>query len=89
VENGHFDTECLLGLKECGDDNACPMHGTWKPIKDKMLVMLESQTLAILAAAVNQGHYRLADLPDALIAPIIPPGHPAESCAPPPLIKKR
>lgn len=73
TEAGNFNVECLLGLKECGDDTACPMHGKWKPIKANILEMLESQTLAILALAVGKGQYRLAELPDKLIAPFLEP----------------
>lgn len=73
VEDSHFNADCLLGLKECGDDAACPMHGVWKPIKISIFEMLESQTLAILAAAVRTGQYRLTDLPDVLIKPLLQP----------------
>lgn len=68
VEGEDFNSGCLLGLKECEDAAACPIHGEWKPIKEEILQMLESQTLAQLAAAVRNGEYRLSDIPDALIA---------------------
>lgn len=63
VEGEKFHHECLLGLKQCGDDTACPMHGAWKPIKTEILEVLESQTIATLALAVSQGKYRLTDIP--------------------------
>lgn len=71
TERGRFSVECLLGLKICGDDTACPMHGRWKLIKANILDMLETQTLATLATAVGKGQYRLANLPDSLIAPLL------------------
>lgn len=63
VEGDKLQHECLLGLKQCGDDTACPMHTEWKPIKAEILEALESQNIATLATAVSQGKYRLADIP--------------------------
>lgn len=68
TEGEQFGKECLLGLKQCGDDSACPMHATWKPVKERLLAMLEAQTLASLAAAVGQGECRLTDLADSPLA---------------------
>jgi Rrf2 family protein len=58
--------ECLLGLKECGDETACPVHRKWKRIKQEMLASFGGLTLSHLAEAVRRGHYRLSDLPLAL-----------------------
>jgi hypothetical protein len=49
------------------------MHKEWKPLKGKIVEMLESQTLGILAAAVGNGRYRLADIPDVLTLPFLHP----------------
>lgn len=66
TEGGHFTKECLLGLKVCSDETACPMHPKWKPIKEQIIAMMEKQNLASLAEAVQAGKYRLTDLPGAL-----------------------
>lgn len=66
TEGANFTQECLLGLKVCSDETACPMHPKWKPIKNQILSMLEQQNLATLAEAVRAGKYRLTDLPGAL-----------------------
>lgn len=63
VEGEKFHHECLLGLKQCGDETACPMHTKWKPIKTELLEVLESQSIALLALAVSEGKYRLTDIP--------------------------
>lgn len=63
LEGETFQHECLLGLKECGDETACPMHTEWKPIKAEIFEVLESQSIATLAQAVGQGKYRLSDIP--------------------------
>ena len=63
IEGENFHTECLLGLKKCSDETACPMHAKWMPIKTAIIETLESQTIAYLADAVREGKYRLSDIP--------------------------
>ena len=67
TEGVGFSQDCLLGLKVCSDETACPMHFKWKPIKEKLVALLQEQTLEKLAKAVMTGKYRLADLPAVLI----------------------
>lgn len=33
TEGARVDRECLLGLKVCKDETACPLHRKWKPVK--------------------------------------------------------
>ncbi|HSO45778.1 MAG TPA: Rrf2 family transcriptional regulator [Rhodoferax sp.] len=66
TEGPRMDRECLLGLKVCTDETACPLHRKWKPVKKEILASLGSVTLIRLAQAVQSGQYRLADLPLAL-----------------------
>lgn len=68
TEGPSFTTDCVLGLKECRDDTACPMHFKWTPVKNRIVAMLEEQTLEKLARAVQSGKYRLSDLPQAAVA---------------------
>jgi Rrf2 family protein len=65
LEGARAERECLLGLKSCGDDSACPMHRRWKPVQNQMLAYLGSVTLSHLARAVRAGQYRLSDMPPA------------------------
>lgn len=67
TEGARFARECVLGLKVCSDETACPMHFKWKPIKEKIIDLLHEQTLEKLAVAVKTGKYRLSDLPAALL----------------------
>lgn len=46
---------CILGLSECNDKVGCPIHQYWLPLKKKMLNILESQTIASLAAFYKNG----------------------------------
>lgn len=40
---------CILGLESCSEENACPLHDSWKRIRGEMNAMLEQNTLADLA----------------------------------------
>ena len=69
---------CVMGLKICSDDTACPMHAKWKPIKLRIVELLHKQTLGKLAVAVKSGKYRLAELPHAALSPPTSVSHGAE-----------
>ncbi len=68
IEGVGFTEDCVLGLKVCSEETACPMHNKWKPIKEKIAALLREQTLEKLAQAVKTGKYRIADLPMAAMA---------------------
>ena len=67
TEGQDFTKDCLLGLKVCSDESACPMHAQWKPIKMEIIGLLTQQTLAMLSEAVLTGKYRISDIPYALL----------------------
>jgi len=67
TEGKGFTDDCVLGLKVCSDETACPMHARWKPIKEEVVRLLHDQTLEKLATAVKSGKYRITDLPHAAI----------------------
>lgn len=68
TEGPDFTKSCILGLKECSDETACPMHFKWLPVKKKIIALLEDMTLEDLAKAVQTGKYRLSDLPASALA---------------------
>lgn len=49
-----FSGQCVLGLPKCGEENACPLHDTWKEIRGRMTNMLEQTTLADLARVARK-----------------------------------
>jgi Rrf2 family protein len=63
TEGPNFTQSCLLGLKKCSNETACPLHFRWIPVKEKVIDLLQETTLEKLAKAVESGKYRLADLP--------------------------
>lgn len=74
TERVSFTQDCVLGLKACSDVTACPMHCDWKPIKQAIVDLLQRCTLQQLGEDVLSGRYQLADLPNASIAELLPPG---------------
>ena len=69
TEGADFTQSCLLGLKRCGEDTACPVHHSWLPIKERVIEMLNEMKLGELATAVQSGRYRLTDLPGDVLQP--------------------
>lgn len=69
TEGSAFTQSCLLGLKRCSDETACPLHFRWIPVKKKIITLLQETTLEKLAKAVVSGKYRLADMPGDLFMP--------------------
>jgi Rrf2 family protein len=45
---------CVLGMDTCGEENACPLHDTWKRIRGEMNAMMEQNTLADLAQVARR-----------------------------------
>lgn len=51
--DGSADLEsCAIGLAVCSDTSPCPLHETWKPIREGIRQYLESTTLESMALAV-------------------------------------
>lgn len=73
IEGPGLTETCVLGLKICSDETACPMHAKWQPIKTRIVKLLHQQTLERLAAAVTSGKYRLSELPQASLGMAQPP----------------
>lgn len=44
---------CILGLPDCGEENPCPMHESWKELRGKIDEMLRSTTLTTLSLSAN------------------------------------
>ena len=54
TDGSDFSGQCVLGLPRCGEENACPLHDTWKEIRQRMTDMLEKTTLADLARVARK-----------------------------------
>jgi Rrf2 family protein len=49
VEPPRIEQPCLLGMAQCSDDRACPMHEFWKSTRNEIMARLERTTLADVA----------------------------------------
>jgi len=47
---------CGIGLKDCGDDNPCPIHKEYKHVRDRIKEIFSTQTVAELVEDVKAGH---------------------------------
>lgn len=46
VQGGPLQQTCLLGLMECSDERACPLHTFWTVTTDRIMRMMRRTTLA-------------------------------------------
>ncbi|HEX8984885.1 MAG TPA: Rrf2 family transcriptional regulator [Bryobacteraceae bacterium] len=46
---------CLLGAKECSDENPCSAHNSWREVRDTYVRFLETTTLFEVAQPVENG----------------------------------
>ena len=52
---------CVIGLDECSDSVACPLHNNWKIIKENIRVLLGHENLENLAKEVMRKKEILAN----------------------------
>ena len=45
---------CAVGLAECSDEMPCPLHESWKGLREKVMDYLRSRTVADLATALRR-----------------------------------
>jgi len=50
TEGPDFARFCLFGLPSCSDDDPCPLHSVWGPVRQHIFDMIERYTVADLAA---------------------------------------
>jgi len=58
VDDGARMTACAMGLNECSAANACPLHHVWTEAKNKIIALLEKETLRSVKKKVSQKGYR-------------------------------
>ncbi len=46
--------ECAVGLSRCNDKQPCPLHDTFKPLREMIQTYLKETTLADMSDAVNK-----------------------------------
>ena len=53
----HFKA-CVMGLDQCSDKNACPLHAVWTASRQKIISEMQKCNLATITKKVNKSHYR-------------------------------
>lgn len=66
IDGDDLFTECILGLPDCGSQQACPLHEQWGSLRDELKSVMEETSLAALSARINSMGLRLTDFEQAL-----------------------
>jgi Rrf2 family transcriptional regulator, iron-sulfur cluster assembly transcription factor len=45
---------CAVGHDRCSDETPCPLHDSWKPIREEIVTYLRETTLADMARALDR-----------------------------------
>lgn len=59
LEGLDFLNKCGLGLHLCNDDNSCPIHDEYGPVKEKIRNALSSKTISIIKRDIAAGSYSM------------------------------
>jgi len=59
LEGLRFLNKCGLGLHSCDDNNPCPIHDEYQPVKAKIREALSSKTIAIIKQDIATGTYSM------------------------------
>lgn len=54
MEGAKAPGECVLGLGVCAEENPCPLHEEWMPLRTAIRDLLQKTTLADLVRTVSQ-----------------------------------
>ncbi len=55
TEGDRLFTKCGFGLKHCNDAIPCPLHDEYAKIRDRILKLAKSETIASLAGKIKEG----------------------------------
>jgi Rrf2 family protein len=54
IDGGKDLDACAAGLDECTDEQHCPLHDSWKPIRESIKSYLSTTTLLDMSQAVEE-----------------------------------
>jgi len=54
IDGGKDLDACAAGLEECNDEQRCPLHDSWQPIRESITAYLTTTTLRDMSLAVEQ-----------------------------------
>jgi len=59
LEGLGFLNKCGLGLHSCDDNNPCPIHDEYQPVKAKIREALSSKTIGVIKQEILAGNYSM------------------------------
>jgi Rrf2 family iron-sulfur cluster assembly transcriptional regulator len=62
IDGDSIFTGCALGLKRCSETKPCPLHESFKPIRQKLKRVLEGSTIKELAKDIKTGEHVLKSI---------------------------
>ena len=62
IEGDRSFSGCGFGLKHCSDDNPCPMHDKYAPIRDKIKRLVSEESVQSLAKKVHSNEIKMKKL---------------------------
>lgn len=55
VEGDAFFHKCGFGLKQCNNNNPCPLHEKYKGVRDNFFEIVKTETIQSLSETIKQG----------------------------------
>lgn len=55
IDGDHIFTGCGLGLKQCNERAPCPLHDSFKAVRDRLQVLLRDTTVVELSEKIDAG----------------------------------
>ncbi len=59
LEGLDFFNKCGLGLHACNDENPCPIHHDYQPVKQEVKKVLSSKTIGAIKSDIKNGNYTM------------------------------
>ncbi|MGE5458770.1 MAG: RrF2 family transcriptional regulator [Methanococcaceae archaeon] len=50
VEGPVINQKCVTGLKECSEENPCPLHAEWAVVRERIYNLISSKSVAQVAS---------------------------------------
>ncbi|MDH5365815.1 MAG: Rrf2 family transcriptional regulator [Cyclobacteriaceae bacterium] len=59
IDGSEIFNQCGIGFKRCSDDTPCPVHDTFRQVKNKIKEILTQKSLKQLCDEINEGKTNL------------------------------
>jgi Rrf2 family transcriptional regulator, iron-sulfur cluster assembly transcription factor len=59
IDGTEIFNKCAIGLKKCSDESPCPVHATFKIVKNQIRDILTQKSLKQLCDEINEGKTNL------------------------------